>query len=192
MPYKPSSKASQTKYFLQEALISLCEQKPIDQIRIQELSELAGYNRGTFYLYYQDIYDLREQIEENLITFFKNNALPLIHSLITGDSIQNFANRLQYLEQNRRRLGVMLSDNGDPAFTKKLIDLAKNFITQTMNLPADNKKCQYALEYIAYAHISIIREWLVGKIEFSSQELLEFFLEILHKGPMTVLKENSK
>lgn len=32
--------------------------KPIDKITIKEITDLAGYNRGTFCLYYKDVYDI--------------------------------------------------------------------------------------------------------------------------------------
>ena len=192
MPQKTSDKMQVTKNHLQEAFLDLCEQKPIAQIHIKELTDLAGYNRGTFYLYYQDIYDLREQIEEEYIVLFESKALPLIKCVIEGKSLESVAERMQFLVQNRRLLGVLLSSNGDATFTQRLINLTKDFIAKTLSLPADNDKCHYTLEYISYAHIGFMREWLVGNIKLSPEELLAFFLEILHKGPMTVLIENNK
>ena len=41
----------QAKNNLRIAFWSLYAQKPIEKISIKEITELAGYNRGTFYLY---------------------------------------------------------------------------------------------------------------------------------------------
>ncbi len=49
------------------SLSGLYAQKPIEKISIKEITELAGYNRGTFYLYYNDVYDLLHQIEEEIL-----------------------------------------------------------------------------------------------------------------------------
>lgn len=57
----------QTKNNLRIAFWSLYAQKPIEKISIKEITELAGYNRGTFYLYYNDVYDLLDQIEEEIL-----------------------------------------------------------------------------------------------------------------------------
>lgn len=48
----------QTKACLREAFWTLYTKKPIEKISIKEITDLAGYNRGTFYLYYKDVYDL--------------------------------------------------------------------------------------------------------------------------------------
>lgn len=42
------------------------------KITVRELSELVDINRGTFYLHYKDIYDLVEQIENELFQEFES------------------------------------------------------------------------------------------------------------------------
>ena len=55
---KKQEMAEQTRMNLQEAFWNLYKEKPIEKITIKEVTNLAGYNRGTFYLYYKDIYDM--------------------------------------------------------------------------------------------------------------------------------------
>lgn len=51
----------QTKTNLRTAFWELYKEKPIEKITIKEITDAAGYNRGTFYLYYKDVYDLFTQ-----------------------------------------------------------------------------------------------------------------------------------
>lgn len=53
-----------TKKLLINHLIGLLKQKPINQISVKELTDLCDLNRGTFYLYYKDIYDMIEKLEQ--------------------------------------------------------------------------------------------------------------------------------
>ena len=57
----------QTKDKLRSAFWTLYSSKPIDKITIKEITDLAGYNRGTFYLYYKDVYDILASIEAELL-----------------------------------------------------------------------------------------------------------------------------
>ena len=57
----------QTKDNLRSAFWTLYSSKPIDKITIKEITDLAGYNRGTFYLYYKDVYDIFASIEAELL-----------------------------------------------------------------------------------------------------------------------------
>lgn len=55
-----------TQRVIKESLLKLLAKKPIKKITVKEICELAQINRATFYLHYQDPYDLFEQIENEL------------------------------------------------------------------------------------------------------------------------------
>lgn len=62
----------ETKESFQTALLILLEDKKIDQIKINELSQKAGYARRTFYRYYESPYHiLQEIIDKETVTLFK-------------------------------------------------------------------------------------------------------------------------
>ena len=63
-----------TKQALQEAFWELYKNKSIEKISVREITERAGYNRGTFYLYYKDVYDILEQSEQLLIREIYNTG----------------------------------------------------------------------------------------------------------------------
>lgn len=49
-----------TKKNLLHALITLLEEKSIEEVTVRELTKRAKVNRGTFYLHYEDKHDLLE------------------------------------------------------------------------------------------------------------------------------------
>lgn len=66
-----------TKTLIRKAFTELLTKKPIQSISIKELCELAGINRGTFYAHYQDIYDLRQKIEDEMYHDVQRTLSPL-------------------------------------------------------------------------------------------------------------------
>lgn len=56
-----------TKRAMSNAFLELRARKPLEQITIKELSELAEISKATFYLHYKDIYDLSEQMQNDVI-----------------------------------------------------------------------------------------------------------------------------
>ena len=60
-----------TKKLLREAFTRLLQTKPLEKISVKELCDLAGINRYTFYLHYQDLRDLYTRLEEDLYTTFE-------------------------------------------------------------------------------------------------------------------------
>lgn len=49
---------NRTRRGLDEALRTLLRRKPLDQLRVRELTELSGLRRQSFYYHFKDVYDL--------------------------------------------------------------------------------------------------------------------------------------
>ena len=58
---------AQTKQNIMDAFWSLYCEKRIEKITVRDITNEAGYNRGTFYEYFSDVYNVLEQIENTLI-----------------------------------------------------------------------------------------------------------------------------
>ncbi|EOL47152.1 hypothetical protein RV11_GL002674 [Enterococcus phoeniculicola] len=56
-----------TKKNIHQAMISLLTEKSFDKITINDISKKADISRGTFYLHYQDKYELVEKYQEELL-----------------------------------------------------------------------------------------------------------------------------
>lgn len=52
---------------IRNAFIELRSHKPLEKITIKELTEKAEISKATFYLHYQDVYDLSSSIQEEVI-----------------------------------------------------------------------------------------------------------------------------
>ena len=56
-----------TKAAIKKAFLELRGKKSIEKITITELSAHANINKATFYLHYSDIYELSDEIEDEMI-----------------------------------------------------------------------------------------------------------------------------
>ncbi len=75
-----------TRKCIRNAFIELRKTKPIEKITIKELAALASINKATFYSHYNDIYDLSEQIENEIIASIIH-SIPHIESLISNPTV---------------------------------------------------------------------------------------------------------
>lgn len=69
-----------TRASIFNAFVELRETKELQKITVKELTDKAHISKQTFYLHYKDIYDLSEQIEQDLVN-------ELLDSLSFKDSI---------------------------------------------------------------------------------------------------------
>ena len=56
-----------TKRAIKDAFLQLRAKKPLERITVKELAELAEISKATFYLHYRDVYDLSEQLQNEVI-----------------------------------------------------------------------------------------------------------------------------
>ena len=86
MSEKTSKQDRRTRYTRQsikETFLELLKQKNFTKITVTEICKISEINRGTFYLHYRDIYDLSEQMENEIILKFEEllNALPHVPNI---------------------------------------------------------------------------------------------------------------
>ena len=110
---KNESKYFFTAQLMNQALIALLEKKDIEFITVTEITKKAGVNRSTFYLHYENIYELLEETIENLNKQFLSSfdiQTPLkIKSkkdafLITDEQLIPYLN---FVKQNKRILRLI-------------------------------------------------------------------------------------
>jgi AcrR family transcriptional regulator len=65
-------RARRTRKLLRDALLELIEERGFDAITVEELASRAMVSRSAFYRYYQDKYDLAEQIFEEAMSALLN------------------------------------------------------------------------------------------------------------------------
>ncbi|MDR3343740.1 MAG: TetR/AcrR family transcriptional regulator [Treponema sp.] len=109
-----------TKKTLRDALLDLMKVSPIQNIPIKAICGEAGVSRSTFYIYYEDQYDLLREIEdeplveiEKIIKKYKDMKT---FSSAGRERIEILRNVLDYVAGNSNSIQVLLSENGDTGF----------------------------------------------------------------------------
>ena len=99
MPTKIEQK-QKTRKNLIDAFLKLNSESPIEQIRIVQIVELAGCHRSTFYEHFLDIYDLRSQEEEELLSLQRTLIItPALNGKLNIFNTQEFMGRFNEIYQ---------------------------------------------------------------------------------------------
>lgn len=125
---KEDQRVRVTKKMLNTAFLQLLAQKPVQAISVKELCATAGVNRSTFYLHYRDIYDLLEQIQDEMLqelnTLLDKN--PVIGADAPPEEAGKFAAAIfAFVEKNREMCAILLGPGGDKQFVAKIIERGK-------------------------------------------------------------------
>lgn len=171
----------QTKNNLRNAFWTLYTQKPIEKISVKEITDLAGYNRGTFYLYYNDVYDIFSQIENDLLDIVKQ-----VLSYAKNEGSFDFSSKMELLIEISHTyspyFSILFSDRGDPKFVSQFKELLKPILEQILFSSLDKEYSETEKLYISEFYISgivgTIGKWLENP-QVSIDQLLNFMLPML-------------
>lgn len=157
---KMDRRVKKTRTLLKNGLITLMQEKSIKEITVQELVDLVDINRSTFYLHYKDIYDLVEQLEQEVFDSFKD----LINNFGEKKEDEQFLIALYQNIKNYSDLAkALISSHGDMSFVHRLImmirsELAPFTASLLTDVPTDYQS--YIYEYCLFGTLGLIKKWM--------------------------------
>lgn len=185
-----SQRVMETKDRLRNAFFELYAEKKIERISIKEITDRAQLNRGTFYVYYKDIYDLLEKTEDELLAELIMKLRDLIPRILREESLDPFLPPLEFYQRYSKFLKVLLGANGDPNFIHKIKTILKKTLKELLKkeqIP-EVENMEYIMEFVCSGQIGIISHWLANDMAISVNELGELIKKILLHGPVGYMK----
>lgn len=164
---------AQTKENFLQAFWMLYKQKGIDGISVSDLVKSAGYNRSTFYEYFKNIRDLLDRIEDSLLEEINEQIINHIENdLDDKEAIRLLA--VLYQEKGEY-LSVLLSENGDPQFVKKIKDVMRPQIARIFRLNTEDLRTKYVIELGMSSIIGTLTYWYSNGMDLPAEELAALF-----------------
>ena len=173
----------QTRKNLVSAFWTLYMDKPVSRISVREITDLAGYNRATFYHYFADVYQLLEEEEASLL----KQVSDLFETAAKDEDMElpeKIGEMLVVLRDNNRFASALLSDHGDPAFVKRLKDLLWPYITTYFIQMGDVDPYQAELlkEFYLSGIFGTVRKWLEDP-QIRIDEMIELLIGQIMRMP---------
>ncbi|GIO36509.1 MULTISPECIES: TetR/AcrR family transcriptional regulator [Paenibacillus] len=172
---KLDRKKRYTRMVLQDSLIELMREKPINKITIKELCERADINRTTFYAHYSDQYDLLRKIEAETLSWAKEMISGFKHKTDKQEALQLLEEIFHYFVQNSNYLQVLMSEQGDLEFQKQLFTLIYQHSGINPYAEPDgtmDTKESYFI-FIVNGSVGLIQHWLKYGHNKSAREMAE-------------------
>lgn len=182
---KMDRRVRKTRHQLRQGLAKLMLEKSIKEITVKELTELVDMNRGTFYLHYKDIYDMVEQLENEIMTEFREILEATPGQELLEGLLPLFTRIYTYLAENADLCAVFLGENGDIAFVEKIkgIIYDKCFRTWAVRYTdTDPQKFEGFYAFVVGGHIGLIQNWLKTGMKESPEEIAALAEEMVRCG----------
>ena len=173
-------KVRYTKMVLRDSLMELMKTKSILSVSIKDICELADISRSTFYAHYKDQYDLLRQIEEETLAHLEEMLDKYKDKNSVREVVQMVEEILTYIANNGDTIQVMLSENGDITFQKKLLyhfvmhEQVKKYFSE--KLQDDETKTFFSV-FLVHGYIGLIQHWLKNSMAMPVPKLAKIMIK---------------
>lgn len=165
-----------TRQNLVDAFWELYCSKDISRITVREITDLAGYNRATFYIYFKDTRKVLEHIEEKLYRYMDE----VKEIITTGENVETrLGQSLKELEALSDYFCVLLSARGDPVFRENFKQRYKERMMKIMeeHISLAQWDLEYSVEFMVGGMLSTLMRWY-EKRDMSIEELARMLVDM--------------
>lgn len=182
-----------TRKAIKTSLIKLMGDKDISNITITEIANDADINRKTFYAHYRDLYDILDEIENDMIK-------QLFHILDNADIMKIMYNPYPLLKELTTELykdfefhKLLVQSEYNNNLLKKIQGAFKNRI---MELTADKVKINldiysFIIDFITSGIVSSYKEWFKSDRNISLEQLTKSLSVLIENGFHSLSEEKA-
>ena len=169
---KNESKYFNTAIRMDEALITLLEKKDFEYITIKEICEVAGVNRSTFYLHYENTSDLLKETTRYILdkhfTYYSADTKGIterFENCELGDLVfvttEYLTPYLTFMKENKRIFKVSIkqfrSMNMDEVYGKMFKHIFDPILSR-FHVPENERS--YVIKFYLTGVFAVLMEWL--------------------------------
>lgn len=184
------SRVRRTKKLIRQGLTELAKTKNITKITVKELTDLIDINRGTFYLHYNDIFDLVDSLENELYDEFSQIIESITIDVLKESPIDVLEKCCVFVKRNADVFGMLVGEHGDAQFVYKIGTLTNDKIYGMFSkiYPKMNlEKYDLAYEYCKYGIMGLIYAWLSKHPEAEPRQVAQLWFSMLSMGLSSIV-----
>jgi AcrR family transcriptional regulator len=152
---------------LRQALISLAAEKSFTSLTIQDVTDLAGVNRTTFYLHFSGLHELLEDCARTLFIQMRTDiyANKLVGDARNTATFSPFVESVfRHLEKHARFYRALLGRQGDPLFRglfqELLLELIFEPIAHQTQGDLNDQQLEMNIRFFNAGFIGVASWWL--------------------------------
>ena len=184
---KEDRRVRRTQAALRQSLTALLSEKGLREITVKELTERADVNRGTFYTYYQDIYDMVQQLEDELFEEFEAviSAYPVATMHGGEDIYRILRDVLAFLRRNADFCTILIGNGKDSSFIERLKALVYEKVDaewgQLYQFPTPRMRA-VTMAFLVGGVIGMIQAWIANGWQETPEELAGIASQLIVRG----------
>jgi AcrR family transcriptional regulator len=167
-----------TRQAIREVFINLLQKKSLNKISVSEITNAANIGRGTFYLHYEDVYSLYEQLVNELL----ENLVTLFHHAYPEKGSNNFMvlsqKLIDYIEENASLFLLLIGQDNEGKMNQRL---KKIFVDQVIEIEQIDKSDFTSIietSFTVSGIVGVLTDWLMDGMNID-KEYLTLIINVL-------------
>ena len=180
---KTDRRILRTERQLEDALVKLLKEKPIQQITVRELAEEAGITRATFYTHYRDPMDMLKHLQDRLV----EQIINIINDTLHVDPSEFFIRLFHYFADEVRYPELLFIPTREDSTFLRIGFMIRDQHLLTWNRvhpEAGSMEYEYYSTYIVFGCISILHRWLTTGMKESPETMAALAQSIIPTGQL--------
>ncbi len=161
--------------------------KQIEKITVNNITEICKIHRATFYLHYQDVYAVLEEIENRLICSLDLSHVEYFDS---SNDLDNYAKVLfKIFQEDREYLHYLVVENKHPDFAMAYKNKLKEKLPNIFRPKEKDGKINLAIDMALSFLVDIFIQWADTDL-FTAEEIIRLSKGFMINGIFhTLLRE---
>ncbi|HAX73494.1 MAG TPA: TetR/AcrR family transcriptional regulator [Firmicutes bacterium] len=179
-----------TKKILKESLLELMKKKKIKDITIKDITDAADLNRGTFYLHYADIYDLLDQIENEIIQDIFEMVTEFNTHSENKSTYELLLQLFGYIYENKTLFIILMSNKNDNTLMDKVQTFIKTMGLETVKMMYHDSPTDYqtfTLAFVSSGILGVTEHWFERGMDLPPETMAQLVDQIISNGATLLL-----
>lgn len=166
-----------SKRAIRNAFITLLTQKDINDITITDIADVADVDRKTVYNYYNGVYDILDEFEDELITLLEEATKELDFEKNIKNPQHIFEILTDIINSNFDLYSNLMKIDNNSQIVRKIVMSLEYQVRLALkkNIVKDSKKVDVLSEFITFGMLSVYQNWFNSS---DRQPLEEFSKEV--------------
>ena len=172
---KEDRRVKRTKKNLRDSLFTLLEEKSISQITVTELTTLADVNRSTCYLYYNDIFDMMDKIQQEIYAVFVETVVDFKSDFQNIEEIVTYCARfLEFCKENYTVCRFITRNDCNNHLAEKIKLAVRCIIPDSAKFYPEEDPRHYLTTFAISGILATILEWMNNGMKIPVEDMARF------------------
>ena len=157
---------------------------------IKNITDLAGYNRTTFYRYFIDVIDVNDYLERQMISeILKNIRLHVIDGAFDNTFYKVF---LDVYHKHKMELTFLISEEHRTHFIESIKNEIFPMFTKLYKLDESDMRMNYVMTIYLSGVFSALGKWIENPENMSEEQMLDIIRNLFEKWFISEIQINSR